>query len=206
MTCFSGLVFGLAPALQSSQVDLNTTLKEGGRSGAEGFRRKRLRELFIVSEFALALLLLIGAGLMIRSFLRLQRVDPGFEPDRVLTAQIVLPQSRLPRSRQGRRVSATTVAAVQALPGVQSASVSMALPPNLLIMRNPFAVEGPAPCAGPVAASRRTTAGQSRLLPHARHSAACGARLHRRGRRGTRRRSSSSTRRWRGSISRSKTR
>jgi putative ABC transport system permease protein len=148
MTCFSGLVFGLAPALQSWQVDLNTTLKEGGRSGAEGFRRNRLRKLFIVSEFALALLLLIGAGLMIRSFLRLQRVAPGFTPDRVLTAQIVLPQSSY---REAARVGAfqrQLLQRVQALPGAQSASVSMALPPDLLIMRNPFAVEGQTPSPG----------------------------------------------------------
>src|SRR5262245_31273799 len=145
MTCFSGLVFGLAPALQSSQVDLNTTLKEGGRSGAEGFRRNRLRRLFIVSEFALALLLLVGAGLMIRSFLRLQRVAPGFTPDRVLTAQIVLPQSSY---REDARVGAfqrQLLQRLQALPGAQSASVSMSLPPDLLIMRNPFAVEGQTP-------------------------------------------------------------
>jgi putative ABC transport system permease protein len=148
MTCFSGLVFGLAPALQSSHVDLNTTLKEGGRSGAEGFRRNRLRKLFIVSEFALALLLLIGAGLMIRSFLRLQGVNPGFAPVRLLTAQIVLPQSRY---REGAKVGAfqrQLLQRLQALPGVQAASVSMSLPPNLLIMRNPFTVEGQAPAPG----------------------------------------------------------
>jgi putative ABC transport system permease protein len=148
MTCLSGLVFGLAPALQSSHVDLNSTLKEGGRSGAEGSRRNWLRSLFIVSEFALALLLLVGAGLMIRSFLGLQRVNPGFAPDRALTAQIVLPQSSY---REAARVGAfqrQLLQRVQALPGVESASVSMSLPPNLLIMRNPFAVEGPAPSPG----------------------------------------------------------
>ena len=148
MTCFSGLVFGLAPALQSSQVDLNTTLKEGGRSGAEGFRRNRLRKLFIVSEFALALLLLAGAGLMIRSFLGLQRVNPGFAPDHVLTAQIVLPQGRY---REAARVGAfqrQLLQRVQALPGVQAVSVSMSLPPHLLNMRNPFTVEGQPPAPG----------------------------------------------------------
>jgi putative ABC transport system permease protein len=148
MTCFSGLVFGLAPALLSSRVDLNTTLKEGGRSGAEGFRRNRLRSLFIVSEFALALLLLVGAGLMIRSFLRLQRVNPGFAPDGALTAQIVLPQSRY---REAARVGAfqrELLQRVQALPGVQAASVSMSLPPDLLMMRNPFAPEGQSPSPG----------------------------------------------------------
>jgi putative ABC transport system permease protein len=148
MTCFSCLVFGLAPALQCAQVDLNTTLKEGGRSGAEGFRRNRLRKLFIVSEFALALLLLIGAGLMIRSFLQLQRVAPGFAPDRVLTAQIVLPQSRYREDASVGAFQRQLLQRVQSLPGAQAASVSMSLPPNLLIMRNPFAVEGQTPSPG----------------------------------------------------------
>ena len=148
VTCFSGLVFGLAPALQSSQVDLNMTLKEGGRSGAEGFRRRRLRELFIVSEFALALLLLVGAGLMIRSFLRLQRVNPGFDPDRALAAQIILPQSRYREAAKVGAFQQQLLQRVRALPGVQAASVSMSLPPDLLMMRNPFAVEGQTPAPG----------------------------------------------------------
>ncbi len=148
MTCFSGLVFGLAPALQSSQVDVHTTLKEGGRSGSASFGRRRLRELFIVSEFALALVLLVGAGLMIRSFLQLQRVNPGFAPDRVLTAQIVLPQNGYREADKVGAFQQQLVQRVQALPGVQAASVSMSLPPDLLVMRNPFAVEGQAPESG----------------------------------------------------------
>jgi putative ABC transport system permease protein len=148
MTCFSGLVFGLAPALQSSQVDLNTTLKEGGRSVTEGFNRRRLREMFIVAEFSLAVLLLIGAGLMIRSFLQLQRVNPGFDPDHVLTAQIFLPQGRYREADKIGAFQQQLLQRVQALPGVQAASVSMSLPPDLGVMRNPFAVEGQAPEPG----------------------------------------------------------
>ncbi len=93
-------------------------------------------------------MLLIGAGLMIRSFLRLQRVDPRFEPDRVLTAQIVLPQSRYREAVRVGDFHQQLLRRTQGLPGVQSASLSMALPPNLLIMRNPYVVEGPAPAPG----------------------------------------------------------
>jgi predicted permease len=144
----SGLVFGLAPALQSSRVDLNATLKEGGRSSTDGFSHRRLRGLFIVSEFALALMLLIGAGLMIRSFLQLQRVNPGFNPNHVLTAQIVLPQNRY---REASRVGAfqqQLLQRVQSLPDVEAVAASMSLPPDLLMMHNPFVVEGRPPAPG----------------------------------------------------------
>lgn len=148
ITLSSGLLFGLAPALQGSRLDLNTSLKESGRSATESFSRRRLRSLLVVSEIALALMLLVGSGLMIRSFLQLQRVDPGFNPDGVLAAQIVLPQSKY---REAARVGAfhqQLLQRLQALPGVESASISMSLPPNLLIMRNPFTVEGQQPVPG----------------------------------------------------------
>jgi putative ABC transport system permease protein len=148
LSVVTGLVFGLAPALQASKADLNEALKQGGGRSGSGAGGSRLRGAMVVAQVALALVLLVGAGLMIRSFLRLQRVNPGFAPDRVLTAEIVLPQSSY---REAARVGAfqrQLLQRVQALPGVESASVSMALPPNLLIMRNPFAVEGPAPPPG----------------------------------------------------------
>jgi putative ABC transport system permease protein len=148
MTLLSGFVFGLAPALQSSRVDLNATLKEGGRSATGGFGGRRLRNLFIVSEFALAFLLLIGAGLMIRSFLKLQRVNPGFHAERVLTAQIVLPQRAYSEASKVGAFQQQLLQRVQALPGVEAAAASMALPPNLLIMHNPFVVEGQVPGPG----------------------------------------------------------
>ncbi|HEY7184693.1 MAG TPA: ABC transporter permease [Blastocatellia bacterium] len=82
------IIFGLLPALQSSRVNLNETLKEGGRGEAQGRGQNRLRSLLVVSEIALAMILLIGAGLMLKSFWRLSHVDPGFSPAGALTAQV----------------------------------------------------------------------------------------------------------------------
>jgi predicted permease len=100
----TGVLFGLAPAWSALRVDLNTTLKSGGRSGqGDGglhLRRGRLRGLLVVAELALSLMLLIGAGLLIRSFIRLGAVPPGFNPDRVLSMQVVVngPKYRNPGS------------------------------------------------------------------------------------------------------------
>lgn len=146
ITVLSGLIFGIAPALQGSQVDLNKSLKEGGRTTGGG--RNRLRGLLIVTEFGLALMLLVGAGLMIRSFLQLQRVDPGFNPDKVLTAHIALPQNSYGTPARVGEFQQRLLQNVQSLPGVQSAAASMSLPPNLLQMRNPFVVEGQPPAPG----------------------------------------------------------
>ena len=85
ITVLTSIGFGLAPALQASAVNLSDTLKETGRGSSDGMQRNRLRSFLVASEFALALMLLIGAGLMVRSFFALQSVDPGFNPHNLLS-------------------------------------------------------------------------------------------------------------------------
>jgi len=141
VTVVCGVLFGLAPALQGSRAGLTVGLHDGGR-GTTDRRGRRLRSLLVVSEFALAIMLLVGAGLLIRSFLRLQQVNPGFESGEILTASVSLPQARYPdgpaRSALFRRLIDQTAT----LPGVEAVAISMALPPNLLVMTNPYTIEG----------------------------------------------------------------
>jgi hypothetical protein len=94
ISLLTGVAFGLAPALKASRRDLTESLREGERGATEGFQRGRLRNVLIASEFALALVLLIGAGLMIRSFAALESIDPGFDPRRVLTLTVSVAGTR----------------------------------------------------------------------------------------------------------------
>jgi putative ABC transport system permease protein len=88
IACLTGLLFGLAPAWQTTKPDLNVALKDGGRSATGGLQRNRLRAVLIVAEVALSMVLLIGAGLMIRSFAQMTRVDRGFQPEHLLSARL----------------------------------------------------------------------------------------------------------------------
>jgi putative ABC transport system permease protein len=101
LVLLTGLVFSLAPGLQASQPDLHDTLKEGGRSMPAGGGRPRLRGALVVAEVALTLVLLVGAGLLARSFWRLQAVDPGFDPAGLAAFRLALPQARYPDTQQG---------------------------------------------------------------------------------------------------------
>ncbi|HJQ22320.1 MAG TPA: ABC transporter permease [Blastocatellia bacterium] len=116
----TGLIFGLVPALQASKPDLNEALKEGGRGTSEGRRGKRVRSLLVVSEIALALVLLIGAGLLIKSFIHLQKFDFGFNPNSLLTLRVQLGG---PKYRQDPAVVnffQQAVERMQNVPGMQS--------------------------------------------------------------------------------------
>jgi putative ABC transport system permease protein len=136
----TGIVFGLLPALQASKINLGVTLKEGGRDAA-GLLRRRLRGFLVVSEVALAFVLLIGAGLLIRSFARLTEVDPGLDPQGVLTMGIQLPFAKY---RDGRSVAffQQTLERVRALPGVEAAATVSSLPLSGAHASGGFAIEG----------------------------------------------------------------
>jgi putative ABC transport system permease protein len=121
------LVFALVPALQASRVDLHETMKSGARL-AGGGRRARLRRLLVAGEIALSLVLLVGAGLMIRSFAALQAARPGFEADQLVSFQLALPGVRYPDPGAQARFFEDLSARMQAQPGVQAFSGSFPLP------------------------------------------------------------------------------
>jgi putative ABC transport system permease protein len=124
----AGTFFGLFPALQLTNPDLNSVMKEGGRSAAGGLRRYRTRSLLVVSEIALASVMLIGAGLLIRSFSHLLAVPEGFNPNKVLTLQLSLPQARYSNPAVRANLAQQVLADVGRLPGVTSAAVVSRLP------------------------------------------------------------------------------
>ena len=128
VSVLTGVLFGLAPALEASRPNLNESLKEGGRGAATGGRSHRWRSVFVVVEVALALVLLIGAGLMIRSFARLQSVDPGFDAKNLLTARLLLPSSKYGQNPQRIAFFKQLAERVKALPGVRSAGTISVLP------------------------------------------------------------------------------
>jgi len=127
LSLLTGVVFGLVPAFQSSKVDLLAVLKEGGRSGT-GAARQRLRGALVVTEIALAVVLLVGAGLMMKSLLRLLKVDVGFNPQNVLTMTVALPAGKY--NEPNRRISFHDQLKehITALPGVAGTSIVNILP------------------------------------------------------------------------------
>ncbi|PYT00735.1 MAG: hypothetical protein DMF65_08325 [Acidobacteria bacterium] len=124
----TGVVFGLAPALQASRPDLAGSLKEGGRTGTAGGARNRVRGALVVAEVALSLVLLVGAGLLVRSFVRLVHTDPGYSPERVLALRVALNTAKFADEDSRAAFYSRAVESVRALPGVESASVTRLLP------------------------------------------------------------------------------
>jgi putative ABC transport system permease protein len=141
----AGILFGLVPALQASKVNLNDALKDGGRSSA-GSGHTRLRNLLVVSEVALALALLIGAGLMLRSFIRLMSVDPGLDPRNVLTVDIRLSRSKYSRPQQAAFFQ-QLLERLRALPGIQAVGAVYPMPLSGMEEDMWFDIEGQPPPA-----------------------------------------------------------
>jgi putative ABC transport system permease protein len=141
VACLTGILFGLAPALQISKPDLQHTLKEGGR-GFTGARGQRLRGLLVITEIALSLVLLVGAGLLIRSFVRLQNVDVGFNPAGLLTMRVEMSESKAQDLERRVNFYQAALERVQALPGVEAAGITNAAPIITPGMRNFIIIEG----------------------------------------------------------------
>src|SRR5262245_8949230 len=124
----TGWLFGLAPAIQLARPELNTILKDGGRSGGEGAKWNRVRGAFVVAQVALSLLLLVGGGLLIRSFEKLLRVDPGFKPENLLTREYRLPRNKYQQGEAQWNFHRQVVERIRVTPGVNSASLVRGLP------------------------------------------------------------------------------
>jgi predicted permease len=157
VTVLTGMVFGLAPAMHASAVNLMDTLKDGGRGGSDGNRRNRLRSFLVASEFALALILLIGAGLMVRSFFALQSIDPGFNPNRVLSMAVSVAGTQESEPHRRAIFYQQLIERVRALLGVEAAGGINHLPLAGDMWGWPFAIEGrgkPLPGESPVGVYR----------------------------------------------------
>jgi putative ABC transport system permease protein len=134
VSLLTGILFGLVPALRAARSDMNDALKESGRGNAVSARRKRYGNLLVAGEVALSLMLLVGAGLLVQSFIRLQRTDPGFATDRLLTMEIRIPDYRYGKyEKDGKntprvRLYEQLEQRLSALPGVESAAVAARLP------------------------------------------------------------------------------
>jgi predicted permease len=145
-TLLTGILFGVLPALQISGIDLNQALKEGGKGSAGG--RRNLSRTLVVAEVALTVIVLIGAGLLVRSFHKLLQVDPGFRADHLLSLQIELRHSRYQRREQIINFYQQLMARIRALPGVQQAALIDRLPMALSMAVLRFTPEGQQPEPG----------------------------------------------------------
>lgn len=138
----TGVVFGLAPALQARRTDFNEALKASGRAATMDGRRHRLRRLLLVTEIALALVLSVGAGLMTRSAMRARAVDPGFDPRNLLTMFVSLPGAQYRENARQVAFFEQALDRMRVLPGVRSASLSVCLPIDGSCWGSVFVIEG----------------------------------------------------------------
>jgi putative ABC transport system permease protein len=142
VSLFTGLLFGLAPALHSSRPNLSESLKDGGRGSTDGSARHLFRKALIVSEFALTLILLVGAGLMVKSFIKLQEVKPGFEIDNRLSMRIALPASKYPDFVRQTSFFQEITSRLSSRPGIESVGAISALPLSGFTNDRSFRIEG----------------------------------------------------------------
>jgi len=150
LAVLTGLVCGLAPAFAALRTSVNDTLKEGGRTGSAGSGHARLRSTLVVGEIAIALMLLVASGLLLRSFEKMRAVDLGFRPDHVLVASYSLPQKQYATQPAVNAFNHELIRRLQQLPGVKSAGVTSFLPATRRTSNSTFVAEGyvPPPDAG----------------------------------------------------------
>lgn len=144
----TGLICGLAPAFAALRTSVNETLKEGGRTGSAGSGHARLRSTLVVGEIAIALMLLVACGLLLRSFEKMRSVDLGFRPDHVLVAAYSLPQKQYATQPAVEGFNEEIIRRVQQLPGVQSVGLTSFLPASGNNSMSTFVVEGYVPPQG----------------------------------------------------------
>jgi putative ABC transport system permease protein len=142
ISLMSALIFGLIPAWRSARGSVSQSLKEARQVGGEEKGWHRTRNLLVVAEVALSLVLLAGAGLMLNSFLRLQRVSPGFVPQNILITHISLPDPRYKDDNQINAFYQQLIDRISKLPGVTATGIGMSLPPNQLSISDTFTIEG----------------------------------------------------------------
>ncbi len=142
VTIATGFVCGILPTVHAARPDLHAALKETLRGAAANRRGERVRRTLIVAEVALSVMLLVGAGLLTRSFARLLSVDPGFDPSRVLTAHVSLSAAKYPTNESVRAFYRDVVDRTRALPGVSSSAVVRVLPMTTVMGDWGFRVEG----------------------------------------------------------------
>ncbi len=145
LALLAGIVFGLAPAVQTAKLDLRAMLNEASRGSTGGVRHQRVRNVLAVTEVALAILLLVGAGLLLRSFERLQNVQPGFEPENLLVADVPVSQQVYPQSPQRMEFFDRLLDRARSLPGVRSVGEAVSLPVSGTAGLLHFNIEGRPP-------------------------------------------------------------
>jgi predicted permease len=142
VSVLTGVVFGMAPAWHASGFNLFLSLKEGGRAASESKRAARARDILVVAQVSLAVILLVGASLLVESMVHLTRQSPGFDPNGVMTFNLDLPDARYGKPEQSIAFFRDLLARVRTLPGVQSASGVLPLPLSDDIIRTSFQIEG----------------------------------------------------------------
>jgi putative ABC transport system permease protein len=147
VSILTGVVFGLAPALQASKTDLAESLKDGGRSGSAGAARSRMRAVLVVTEVALSFVLLVGAGLLVKSFRHLVTTDPGYSPERVLALTVALNSKKFADDESRAAYFREATARISQLPGVEAAGLTRLLPLGRSDIFNSFNIAGRPPFA-----------------------------------------------------------